>query len=65
MQTKSCIEIVPLCHRSAPCCLGLAERTFGKDFTKYKTIIINFFNVSTNDITKLYRSGDRRYETIY
>jgi hypothetical protein len=39
MQTKSCIEIVPLCHWSAPCCLGLAERTFGKDFTKYKVTV--------------------------
>ena len=39
MQTKSCIEIVPLCHRSAPCCLGLAERTFGKNSPEYKAVL--------------------------
>jgi GNAT superfamily N-acetyltransferase len=39
MQTKNCIEIVPLCHRSAPCCLGLAERTFGKDSPEYKAVL--------------------------
>jgi GNAT superfamily N-acetyltransferase len=38
MQTQNCIEIVPLCHRSAPCCLGLAERTFGKDSPEYKAV---------------------------
>jgi GNAT superfamily N-acetyltransferase len=38
MQTKNVIEIVPLCHRSAPCCLGLAERTFGKDSPEYKAV---------------------------
>jgi hypothetical protein len=58
MQTKSCIEIVPLCHRSAPCCLGLAERTFGKDFTKYKAInhgCINCFNKFSYNITPIKR----------
>jgi hypothetical protein len=58
MQMKNVIEIVPLCHRSAPCCLGLAERTFVKDFTKYKAINYrrnNYFNKFCCEIARFRR----------
>jgi hypothetical protein len=40
MQTKNVIEIVTLCHRLAPCCLGLMEHPLERTLLRTRQLSI-------------------------